>query len=95
MNLVLSETDIIDGLVAQVNIINVREALTSPMRNRWRIAMEEEINGLKRINSWVLVPRPAKVKVNPCHWILTIKCDHMGIVSAGQGGVFYSSRHIV
>lgn len=81
MAMSLNQTSIVDydDFFAYANC-SVRDALSGGEAHKWREAMEQEYNGLIRLDSWDIVPRPANVKVIPCHWILTRKRNQAGEV---------------
>ena len=47
---------------------------------QWIAAENEEYLSLINNNTWSLVPRPKNVKVLPCFWLYTIKCDKYGLI---------------
>nr|GEY93131.1 retrovirus-related Pol polyprotein from transposon TNT 1-94 [Tanacetum cinerariifolium] len=52
-----------------------KEALT---QSCWIEAMQEELNEIKRLEVWELVPRPDKVMVITLKWIYKVKLDELG-----------------
>ncbi|GFW36192.1 retrovirus-related Pol polyprotein from transposon TNT 1-94 [Trichonephila clavipes] len=56
---------------------NFKEASLSPDKDKWFIAMKEEINMSERC-AWELVPRPEKEKVIGNRWVYTIKRNEEG-----------------
>ena len=49
---------------------SVEEALSNP---KWATAMQEELEALKKNNTWKLVPLPRGKKVVGCKWVFSIK----------------------
>lgn len=47
-------------------------------RNQWEKAVREELNSLKKNNTWTLVPKPSNKNIVDCKWIFTIKNDVSG-----------------
>ena len=54
---------------------SVKDALQSPERLQWQIAMQAEINALEKNGMWSLVPRPNCKNIISCKWVLTNKFD--------------------
>lgn len=69
------------ALVNQLSIVsipnNVQEALMDP---RWREAMNEEMNSLKKNNTWELVDYPPGKKIVGCRWVYTVKYKADGTI---------------
>ncbi|GFV24168.1 retrovirus-related Pol polyprotein from transposon TNT 1-94 [Trichonephila clavipes] len=57
---------------------NFKEASLSPDKDKWFIAMKEEINIMSERRVWELVPRPEKEKVIGNKWVYTIKRNEEG-----------------
>lgn len=49
---------------------SVEEALSNP---KWAAAMQEELEALKKNNTWKLVPLPGGKKIVGCKWVFSIK----------------------
>ncbi|XP_035227835.1 uncharacterized mitochondrial protein AtMg00820-like [Stegodyphus dumicola] len=58
----------------------LEEALTSPDAEKWKLAMEEELENLKRNETWDIVPRPEGRKVVKCKWVFKRKLNKDGQV---------------
>jgi hypothetical protein len=56
---------------------NVEEALSDP---KWAKAMQEELEALKKNNTWKLVPLPEGKKLVGCKWVFSIKYKADGSV---------------
>lgn len=54
---------------------NYREAVESEEIEKWNVAMEEEIQAIKRNDTWTLVPRPPNKNVISVKWVYKIKAD--------------------
>ncbi|GJW36805.1 retrovirus-related pol polyprotein from transposon TNT 1-94 [Tanacetum coccineum] len=54
---------------------NYNEALKESC---WIEAMQEELNGFKRLEVWELVPRPDRVMIITLKWIFKVKLDELG-----------------
>ena len=57
---------------------SVRDALQSPERLQWQVAMQAEIDALEKNGTWSLVPRPNGKNIISCKWVLTKKFDSNG-----------------
>ncbi|XP_020577275.1 uncharacterized protein LOC110022585 [Phalaenopsis equestris] len=55
----------------------VQEALGEPS---WRLAVMEEINALKRNNTWTVIDLPKDKKTVGCKWVFTVKFNADGSV---------------
>ena len=49
------------------------EALKSPIVNKWKEAMNEEIQSHKQNKTWTLVPKPNDAKILDSRWVFKIK----------------------
>ncbi|GAB2269654.1 hypothetical protein Dimus_038780 [Dionaea muscipula] len=49
------------------------DAMASKNSDNWKIAMNEEIDSLKKNNTWTLVPKPEKCRIIECKWIYKVK----------------------
>ncbi|GAB2274148.1 hypothetical protein Dimus_039069 [Dionaea muscipula] len=49
------------------------DAMASKNADCWKMAMDEEIDSLKKNNTWTLVPKPEKCRVIECKWIYKLK----------------------
>lgn len=58
----------------------MKEALTSPDAEKWKLAINEELENLKRNKTWELVPRPKNRKIVKCKWIFKRKLNKDGQV---------------
>src|ERR1700722_8038064 len=56
----------------------LKEALAGPHAKEWAAANEDEINMLKCLSTWKLVPRPKDSLVIPTHPILRVKTSSDG-----------------
>ncbi|KAH9703748.1 Integrase catalytic domain-containing protein [Citrus sinensis] len=52
---------------------NYKEAIHGPYKDEWKKAMDEEIDSLKKNNTWELVKRPANSRTVGCKWIYKVK----------------------
>lgn len=62
----------------QEELRTVREALSSPVAEEWRLAIREEIDNLQKRGTWKLVPRPAKARVIDSKWVFKTKYNSQG-----------------
>ena len=60
--------------------ITLKEALSSKKNEKWRDAMKDEINSLKRNNVWDLIQLPEGRKAIGCKWLYKIKYNADGNV---------------
>lgn len=51
------------------------EALQSPQANKWKEAMENQLNKLTARHTWDLIPQPHGVKPLPGKWVYDLKQD--------------------
>lgn len=58
----------------------LEEALTSPDAEKWKLSMDEELENLKRNETWDVVSRPKGRKVVKCKWVFKKKYDKDGQV---------------
>nr|GFB23517.1 retrovirus-related Pol polyprotein from transposon TNT 1-94 [Tanacetum cinerariifolium] len=64
-----------DAFLTFVEPKTYKDALT---QSCWIKAMQEELNELKRLEVWELVPQPDKVMVITLKWIYKVKLDELG-----------------
>ncbi|XP_035222525.1 BRO1 domain-containing protein BROX-like [Stegodyphus dumicola] len=57
-----------------------KKALTSPEAEKWKLAMEEELENLKQNETWDFVPRPEERNVMKCKWVFKRKLNKDGQV---------------
>lgn len=75
-----------DALSATVDLpdpLTLAEALARPDADKWREAMQEELNSLHAHGTWDLVDAttmPAGQRVVGCKWVYTLKRDARGVV---------------
>ena len=50
-----------------------KAALRSPDSDKWKVAINEELNALDRNNTWTVVDRPPGRKIVDCRWVFRIK----------------------
>ncbi len=55
----------------------VQEALDD---SNWRIAVMEEMNALRKNNTWSITDLPQDTKIIRCKWVFTVKCKADGSV---------------
>lgn len=55
--------------------VSVRDALQSENSQKWRVAMETELENLIEKNVWNIVKRPENGNVIDCKWVLNVKKD--------------------
>jgi len=55
--------------------INVREALQGDESEKWRLAMEAELNSLYKKGVWDIVKRPVSANVSDWKWVLSVRKD--------------------
>ena len=51
------------------------EAMTSPDKEKWLGASQEEFKGLTEMGVWRLVDRPSNCKTIKCRWTYVLKSD--------------------
>ncbi|KAL0367227.1 UNVERIFIED_CONTAM: Retrovirus-related Pol polyprotein from transposon TNT 1-94 [Sesamum radiatum] len=52
------------------------EALGSSKSDKWKIAMEEEINSVMKNKTWTLVPKPKDTSIVNCKWLFKMKQEN-------------------
>eukprot|EP00963_Diacronema_lutheri_P009628 scaffold869_cov399-Pavlova_lutheri.AAC.1 len=57
---------------------SIRDALTSPQKEDWLLALQEEITSLQQNDVFDVVEKVHAVKSLPCKWVLKIKYDQHG-----------------
>ena len=75
-----------DRYMANLNLIkneeseprSVKEALSSFNKNKWKKAMDEEINSLNENSTWDIVPLPKDSNLVTCKWVFKTKCSADG-----------------
>jgi len=58
-----------------------KQAVKSPLCDKWKTAMKNEIQLLKNNNTWDIVNVPSDQHVLKEHWVYKVKCDTHGQVS--------------
>lgn len=66
-----------------------KQAVESPLCDKWKEAMEDEIQSLKKNNTWDVVPVPSDQHVLQGRWVYKVKRDAQGQVSR------YKARWVV
>ena len=56
---------------------NIQEDLDDP---NWKLAVMEEMNGLRRSGTWEIVNLPRDKKTVGCKWVFTVKCKSDGSI---------------
>jgi hypothetical protein len=69
--------------------VSWKKALDGPEREQWLAAMNEELNSIKRHNTWKVVTKPTGVRTLPTIWVLTKKRNELGVV------IRYKARLVV
>ena len=57
---------------------NINEALSDP---KWRMAVQEEMNALKKNGTWEIVELPEGKKTVGCKWVFTVKFNADGSIN--------------
>lgn len=60
--------------------VNLKEAMQSSYAEKWQEAIDEEINNLKKNQTWELVPKPPNARVIGSRWLFRRKYDEEGNV---------------
>ena len=60
--------------------ITYNDALQMPNKEEWLLAMQNEINDLKKLNTWDLVQLPKGRKVLKGRWVFKTKRDPYGTI---------------
>lgn len=55
---------------------SLKEALTQPDAEKWKLAMEEELENLRKNETWEIVPRPKDRKIVKCKWVFKKKYEN-------------------
>lgn len=64
-----------------------REAITCDERDKWLVAVEEELLSLGKNSTWKIVTKPQSYKLVGCKWIFKKKPD-----ATREGGIRYKAR---
>ncbi|KAL1436923.1 hypothetical protein MTO96_049220 [Rhipicephalus appendiculatus] len=56
----------------------LHEALSAPDKEKWKAALQSELDSLQASKTWELVPRPKDRKVVKCKWVFRKKYDENG-----------------
>ena len=59
--------------------VTVKEAMSSPEREKWKYAMEKEIKSIKANEVWELVELPKGKKTIGCKWSINRRLTLMGL----------------
>ncbi|KAL0399859.1 UNVERIFIED_CONTAM: Retrovirus-related Pol polyprotein from transposon TNT 1-94 [Sesamum radiatum] len=62
--------------VEDLEPLTYEEALGSKNSEQWKQAMNEEMESLRKNNTWVLVPKPKNASVIDCKWLFKIKQEN-------------------
>ncbi|KAL0355446.1 UNVERIFIED_CONTAM: Retrovirus-related Pol polyprotein from transposon TNT 1-94 [Sesamum radiatum] len=62
--------------VEDLEPLTYEEALASKNSEQWKQAMNEEMESLRKNNTWVLVPKPKNASVIDCKWLFKIKQEN-------------------
>lgn len=73
-------------LIEEINMVfqeprSYDEAMSSVQKDKWIIAMQDEIESMKENKTWNLVELPSDRKAIGCKWIFKIKMDSSGKIS--------------
>ena len=52
-----------------------KQAMRSPLKNKWQEATSDEFNSLTEMGTWILVSPPKNRNVIKCKWVFTVKAD--------------------
>jgi len=58
-----------------IELITYKQAVKSPLCDKWKTAMKNEIQSLKNNNMWDIVNVPSNQHVLKEHWVYKVKCD--------------------
>lgn len=67
-------------------------------RSKWREAMIEELEALKKNKTWVLTTLPPEKKAISCKWVYTVKENPKGKVERYKAGLVakgYSQTYLI
>ncbi len=64
-----------------VKLITYKQAVESPLCDKWKTAMKDEIQSLKNNNTWDIVNVPSNQHVLKGRWVYKVKRDAHGQVS--------------
>lgn len=72
-------------LIEEINLTieepkDYEEAMSSKDRNKWIIAMQEEMESLKKNSTWELTDLPEKREAIGCKWVFKVKKNEKGVV---------------
>lgn len=69
-----------DHAIDHVAYLTIEEALSSPQKELWKEACDNELESLERNRTWDLVELPHERKAIGCKWVLKVKCSSDGSI---------------
>ena len=57
------------------------DAVNGPDAEKWKEAMDDEIDSLSKLKTWITVLLPPGHKTVSCKWVYRIKCDGDGVIT--------------
>ena len=61
--------------------LSYKEAVSRSDKSNWKKAMDEEMESLRKNETWILVPKPVQQRLVGCKWIYKIKEGIPGVES--------------
>lgn len=58
--------------------LTFKQAMSSPFKNEWYEAMQEELRNMESLNVWTLTKLPAGKRSLGCRWVFKAKRDSTG-----------------
>ena len=71
-------TTALDTIETEIEPKRYNQAIDSPEYEKWKVAMDQELDALYTQNTWDVVPEPKSRKIVGSRWVFKLKRDALG-----------------
>ena len=71
-------TTALDTVETEIEPKTYNQALDSPEYEKWKVAMDQELDALYTQNTWDVVPKLTDRKIVGSRWVFKLKRDALG-----------------